>query len=450
MTNQDWEKFGETIKNTVQNAIDSQDFDKLNQTITNAINGAVDGFAQGMKNAGRSMDESVRQRRQRGYTGHNYRQDSYSGGHYQSGPRSQNVFGSGWDQSRQTWSYSYGGQCKRQQMDCQKQLPARLYRQTNVMKIWGGILLGTGGVFGIGSLLAFTVWFAAGVFGIGHISHGAAIGMALTGGLSMFGGWLAYRGSSKMNRAKRFQKYVAEIGCREYCNVKELAEKSGKTAKYVVKDLEYMIRKRWFLQGHLDEGKTCLMITDRMYQQYIGLKNERARTEQEEAARMAKVLVRDEQNQEQSEREKIAPEIRKIVEEGDAYIRRIHECNDAIPGEEISAKISRMELLVDGIFDRVEQNPESVGDIRRLMDYYLPTTVKLLEAYQELDSQPIVTENIRSSKAEIEATLDTLNTAFEKLLNDLFRDTAWDVSSDISVLHTMLAQEGLTEEGWKK
>ena len=54
------------------------------------------------------------------------------------------------------------------------------------------------------------------------------------------------------------------------------------------------------------------------------------------------------------------------------------------------------------------------------------------------------------SRREIEATLDTLNTAFEKLLDDLFQDTMWDVSSDISVLNTMLAQEGLKEDGMKK
>lgn len=109
-----------------------------------------------------------------------------------------------------------------------------------------------------------------------------------------------------------------------------------------------------------------------------------------------------------------------------------------------------MELLVDKIFDRVEQNPECVDDIRKLMDYYLPTTIKLLNAYEELDAQPVDGENIRASKAEIEATLDTLNVAFEKLLDSLFQDTAWDVSSDISVLNTMLAQEGLTEDGMRR
>ena len=126
------------------------------------------------------------------------------------------------------------------------------------------------------------------------------------------------------------------------------------------------------------------------------------------------------------------------------YIRKIRECNDAIPGEAVSEKMYRMELLTKRIFERVEQDPDSVEDIRKLMEYYLPTAVKLLEAYEKLDAQPVQGENILSSKKEIEDTLDTLNIAFEKLLDDLFQETAWDVSSDISVLKTMLAQEGLT------
>ena len=78
------------------------------------------------------------------------------------------------------------------------------------------------------------------------------------------------------------------------------------------------------------------------------------------------------------------------------------------------------------------------------MDYYLPMTVKLLNAYAEMDRQPVQGENIRKSKQEIDSTLDTLNQAFEKLLDSVFEDTAMDVSSDISVLNTLLAQEGLT------
>ena len=85
-----------------------------------------------------------------------------------------------------------------------------------------------------------------------------------------------------------------------------------------------------------------------------------------------------------------------------------------------------------------------------MMDYYLPMTVKLLNAYADMDAQPVQGETIEGSKREIEDTLDTLNLAFEKILDDLFADTAMDVSSDISVLNTLLAQEGLTEDDFSK
>ena len=145
----------------------------------------------------------------------------------------------------------------------------------------------------------------------------------------------------------------------------------------------------------------------------------------------------------------MSPQVRDVIEKGNAFIEKLRACNDAIPGEEVSAKIFRMETVTRRIFARVEAEPDTVGDIRRLMEYYLPTAVKLLEAYEDLDAQPVQGENILSSKKEIEETLDTLNTAFEKLLDDMFQDTAWDVSADVSVLKTMLAQEGLTGKDFK-
>ena len=108
------------------------------------------------------------------------------------------------------------------------------------------------------------------------------------------------------------------------------------------------------------------------------------------------------------------------------------------------------EQIVEQIFQRAEEHPEIIPDLKKMMDYYLPMTVKLLDAYEEMDRQPIQGETIRSSKKEIEDTLDTLNEAFAKLLDSVFQDTAWDVSSDISVLHTMLAQEGLTGNDFSK
>lgn len=205
-----------------------------------------------------------------------------------------------------------------------------------------------------------------------------------------------------------------------------------------------MLRKRWFLQGHLDKQNTCLITTDAAYDEYRRLMRQREEQQRADAERAA---AKD--KAERSRYADMSPQVREVIERGNAFIEKLRACNDAIPGEEVSAKIFRMETVTRRIFARVEAEPDTVGDIRRLMEYYLPTAVKLLEAYEDLDAQPVQGENILSSKKEIEETLDTLNTAFEKLLDDMFQDTAWDVSADVSVLKTMLAQEGLTGKDFK-
>ena len=140
------------------------------------------------------------------------------------------------------------------------------------------------------------------------------------------------------------------------------------------------------------------------------------------------------------------PQVQEVLDRGNAFIVQIRNCNNAIPGEGVSAKIDRMELIVRKIFERAQAHPEIVPDLKKLMNYYLPMTIKLLNAYADMDAQAVQGETIAASKREIEDTLDTLNLAFEKLLDSVFQDTAMDVSSDISVLQTLLAQEGLTAD----
>ena len=84
------------------------------------------------------------------------------------------------------------------------------------------------------------------------------------------------------------------------------------------------------------------------------------------------------------------------------------------------------------------------------MKYYMPTTIKLLNAYKELDSQPVEGENIRKSKQEIRDTVDTINSAYEKLLDSFFEESTMDIHSDISVLQTMFAQEGLNQSPFEE
>ena len=202
-----------------------------------------------------------------------------------------------------------------------------------------------------------------------------------------------------------------------------------------------MISKGWFLQGHVDKQETCLITSNETYRQYEETQKALEQRSAEEAQK---------RRRESEKQSRINPQVQEVLDKGEAYIKKIHASNDAIPGEEISAKIAKMEQIVEQIFQRAEEHPEIIPDLKKMMDYYLPMTVKLLDAYEEMDRQPIQGETIRASKKEIEDTLDTLNEAFAKLLDSVFQDTAWDVSSDISVLHTMLAQEGLTVNDFEK
>ena len=251
-------------------------------------------------------------------------------------------------------------------------------------------------------------------------------------GFLAVGGWLFLRGRSLRSMVRRFKVYRETLGTGTHCSLKLLASAVEKDQGFVRGDLRKMIDKGFFLEGHLNREQTHFLASHESYRYY-----EQSRIELEQRQKQAP----------ESESTVQSAELQEVLARGKSYIEQVRKCNDDIPGEEISEKISRIELLAQRIFDRVREHPEVIPDLKKLMDYYLPMTVKLLRAYADMDMQPVQGETIRASKREIEGTLDTVNTAFEKLLDDLFEETAMDVSSDISVLNTLLAQEGLVEDG---
>lgn len=417
--NNDWEHFGEEIKQTIQDAIDTKDYSRLNQMVSDTVNHAMDCVSAGIKNGGWYRDPKTGQ------------------------PLYGNKKNTGSRSGAENQGYRPNQESKMSEMRNYSQnrpvpVTPRYLKGTSV-KIGGTFLAATGAVFGLTSVIFLIITLIGSVITAFDVVSGLIIGIFAVAFISF--AVMTYVGVDMVRTVGRFRQYVSVLRDREFCDIKEIASATGRDVRKVLKDVKKMITKGWFCQGHLDEKESCLMVSEHAWNQYTALMEDMKQRKAEEQAAQKKM---------QEEYDRLSPEVQKIVQAGDEYVRRIKAANDAIPGEVISAKISRMELLVDRIFDRVEQNPDSVNDMRRMMDYYLPTTMKLLEAYEELDAQPVQGENIISSKKEIEDTIDTLNVAFEKLLDSLFQDTAWDVSSDISVLHTMLAQEGLTEDGLKK
>ena len=131
---------------------------------------------------------------------------------------------------------------------------------------------------------------------------------------------------------------------------------------------------------------------------------------------------------------------------GDAKYMYIQDIADAIPDEEMTDKISRLEAVSAKIFEQARTDPDKLPQMRKFMDYYLPTSLKLLNTYAELDKQGIEGENISESKHRIEQTMDTLVKAFETQLDKLFASDALDVSTDIDVMQNMLRADGLTDD----
>ena len=134
------------------------------------------------------------------------------------------------------------------------------------------------------------------------------------------------------------------------------------------------------------------------------------------------------------------------MSESEATLARLKQLNDDILDEEVSRKIDRIAMLTGDIYAFVSLNPERAGEVRKFMNYYLPTTMKLLTSYSMLEHQSYQGDNIVNARRDIEKILDTLVHAFEKQLDQLFATDAVDISSDIQVLETMMAKDGLSEK----
>lgn len=263
---------------------------------------------------------------------------------------------------------------------------------------------------------------------------------------------LLLNGGRIRKRLKRYQRYIAQMHGRNYCMIKDFSSVTGRGNKYIVKDLQKMIDIGMFPEGHIDDKKTCFMLNNESYEQYLKLQENMRMSDIEEQAKNKEETLRHKQAQEDKnhKNDKLKPEIRKAINEGRQYVQKIRNANIAIPGEEISRKLDKLEEVTGKIFDYVEIHPEKFPEIKKFTEYFLPTTLKLLDAYREFDYQPMGGENISTAKKEIEDTMNTINLAFENLLDGLFDDVAMDISTDISVLETMLAQEGLAQKSFKK
>ena len=405
MYDNDFSNLGRRIQETVQNAVESMNYDRLNQTINQTVNQALDEARVYKEKVRRQYEES--QKRQ----AENLRKQAQT------------------NQQSNVYQANYARPVGKKQINMV--LAPKIKKGTG--RIVAGTILSIVSIAGMIALLVTKTFLEMiGTASLAEIVLGP--GVLLIPFLA--GIILSATGNHYRKRDRRAQKYVEILNGRGFCEIKELAEKSNQSETETRKDLRKMIQKRVFREAYMDKQETCLMINRIAYDYYLQAEESLRQREMEEAKR-------------KEQEEKMSPEILEMIRTGDEYIRTIREANDDIPGEVISEKLDRLEQVVRRIFESVKKHPEQKKEMDKFMDYYMPTTLKLVNAYREFDALEVKGENITNAMQEIENTLDTISRAFEKLLDDLFQDAAFDVSTDISVLQMMLAREGYKEKDFK-
>ena len=275
--------------------------------------------------------------------------------------------------------------------------------------IIGGSILA--GIFSLGALACMTPVFL-GEFEYPILIPILACLMFAAGGVSML-----FSGIGKNRRSERYLNYLAYIGANREVYLAPMAASFGVPVGKLCRDLRRMLAKGILPTGYLDLAEGKLFLTEMGYHAQVRREEPAEETPQQAAARE------------------------------DDILREIRQVNDEIPDEVMSAKIDRIEEITGKILRYQKEHPNKEGQLRTFLNYYLPTTLKILRAYAQLDAQGIEGQNISAAKKRIEDMMDQVVSGFEKQLDKLFQDDAMDITSDVEVLENMLKKDGLSDEG---
>ena len=225
-------------------------------------------------------------------------------------------------------------------------------------------------------------------------------------------------GQRMKRRSARVARYLAVMGKRGYISVEELCTVTGKSRKKIESDLDYMVEKGLLGAGaYLDSGRGIFFRSADAFADYANAT---------------------------AKKENVTP---KEANEGYAgALRAIRSANDRIADPVLSEKIDHLETVAGKIFREVEEHPEKQQQAATFLNYYLPTTLKLLDSYAKFEEAGIEGENLSRAQERIEETMDALIKGFDKQLDDLYRNEAMDIDSDIRVMENMLRRDTASVE----
>ena len=228
-------------------------------------------------------------------------------------------------------------------------------------------------------------------------------------------------GIRRQRRAGRFRGYLAMIGEKKSVAISALASATGRPKNKVCADLEDMLDAGLFPSGYLNYGGDRFVLGG-------GLEDQ---PESQATAPAAKAQPQPSKADRGAE---------------NAILDEIRQVNDQVANEKLSAQIDRIGVITAKILEYQKSRPEKAPQLHSFLSYYLPTTLKILRAYGQLESQQIAGENITAAMKRVEGMMDKVVEGFEKQLDQLFQGDTMDITADVDVLEQMLARDGLTGE----
>lgn len=304
----------------------------------------------------------------------------------------------------------------------------------------------------------------AGVFLMSSAATGI-VGIAAM--IACFVRYNKYSEERKLHR--RFHEYCALIGARERVPLKDFTKVGGAGKVETRKHLQQMVARGFFGQGaYLDVNRDELVLPpvpgarareeggwrDVVFDILDALRGEKSAKPaapkpepKAEPKPEPKIEPKPEPKPEQTKAQSREQRKKNYMDELEHTLNELYQLNQQIDDGAVSQRIDRIGALTASIFRVVIEKPEREQDVRKFMNYYLPTTLKLLKAYELLEEQSYQGENIVASREKIESVLDALIEAYEKQLDRLFKDDALDIATDIDVLETMMAGDGLSAKG---
>ena len=228
------------------------------------------------------------------------------------------------------------------------------------------------------------------------------------------GAGMLWVGLRQRKKAKRFRRYLGMIGTRKTISLSSIASGMGCSIEQVQEDLEDMLEDGIFPAGYLDYGRGQLVLT------LDGI------PEEEPAPKRAEPKPKESPAQQEN-----------------AVLAEIRAVNDDIDNPKLSAQIDRIGVITAKIFDYQKSHPEKSPQLHSFLSYYLPTTLKILRAYAQLEDQEVSGENISSAMKRIEDMMEKVVEGFEKQLDQLFQGDVLDITTDVEVLERMMAKDGL-------